>query len=74
MLASNSELRLALPRAHQTAQITFDGQETIPLQTGDTVIVTVSPHPLWLIETGRRTFFQTLREKMHWEGHPNYDK
>jgi NAD+ kinase len=72
VLASSSELRLSLLNPLQQAQLTFDGQETLAITPGDTVVVTRAPHPLCLIETGKRTFFQMLREKMDWEGHPNY--
>jgi len=72
VLRANSELRLNLLDPHQTAQITLDGRETAKVGPEDTVVVKAAPHPLFLIETGRRSFFQTLREKMHWEGHPNY--
>jgi NAD+ kinase len=72
VLASSSELRLSLLNPLQQAQLTFDGQETIAVTPADAVVVTKAPHPFCLIETGKRTFFQTLREKMDWEGHPNY--
>ena len=72
VLAPTSELRLSLLNPLQQAQLTFDGQETVPVIPADSVVVTRAPHPLCLIETGKRTFFQTLREKMDWEGHPNY--
>jgi len=72
VLSSKSELRLKLLPPRQQAQITLDGRETIKVMPDDTVVVKAAPHPVYLIETGKRTFFQTLREKMHWEGHPNY--
>ncbi len=72
VLRANSELRLALLDPRQTAQITLDGREIAKVGPRDTVVVKAAPHPLYLIETGRRNFFQTLREKMHWGGHPNY--
>jgi len=72
VLAASSELRLGLVNPMQQAQLTFDGQETVAITPADSVVVTSAPHPLCLIETGKRTFFQMLRQKMDWEGHPNY--
>ena len=73
VLRANSVLRLNLLESDQPAQITLDGRQTAQVDPTDTVVVKAAPHPLCFIETGKRTFFQTLREKMHWEGHPNYD-
>jgi NAD+ kinase len=65
-------LRLKLLDPAQSAQLTLDGQETFPITPADSIVVRAAPHLLHLIRTGRRTFFQTLREKMRWGGHPNY--
>ncbi|HUW56164.1 MAG TPA: NAD(+)/NADH kinase [Planctomycetota bacterium] len=72
VMTSRCELRLELLDPAEQAHITLDGRETASVMPGDVVVVTAAPHPLCLIETGKRTFFQTLREKMNWEGHPNY--
>lgn len=72
VLTEKCELRLNLLDPTQSAHITLDGHRTVRVTPRDTVVVKAAPHPLFLIETGGRTFFQTLREKMHWEGQPNY--
>jgi NAD+ kinase len=74
VLTAKCELRLNLLLPQQNAQLTLDGQETMEVTHGEAVVVKAAPQRLNLIETGRRTFFQTLREKMHWEGHPDYGK
>lgn len=73
VVTSKCEFRLKLLHPKERAQLTIDGQETRKVKPDETVVVRAAANPLYLIETGRRTFFQTLREKMHWEGHPNYD-
>ncbi len=72
VFSAKSELRLNLLDPRQRGLLTLDGQESMEVTPDDTVVVRRAPHPLWLIDTGKRTFFQTLREKMHWEGLPNY--
>ena len=72
VLNSQCELRLELSGPRHTAQLTIDGRDTFRIDPEDAVLVKAAPHPLYLIETGKRSFFQTLREKMHWGGEPNY--
>ncbi len=52
--------------------LTVDGQIYRPLGEGDVVEIRKAPHPLKLIRTGERTFFETLRDKLGWSGQPNY--
>lgn len=58
----------------QEIALTVDGQVYVQLQAGDIVRVDKSPTRFSLIETPRRTFFQTLHSKLGWGGHPNYAK
>ena len=50
----------------------MDGQVNEGLQEGDLVRVEKAPRPLRLIQTGRNTFFETLRSKLDWRGQPRY--
>lgn len=50
------------PEAH----LTVDGQKSFPLDPGSHVTVRRHPHPVRVVEAGRRTWFQTVREKLHW--------
>ena len=72
VLADTCELSVQLLDARQRAHLTFDGQETLRITPKDKFVVRAAPHPMQLIELGTRSFFQTLREKMQWGGHPNY--
>lgn len=72
VLPASAQMRLRILHPAQRALLTLDGQESSEVTPDDEVVVAASPHPLCLVDTGTRTFFQTLREKMHWEGLPNY--
>ena len=50
------------PEAH----LTVDGQKSFPLDPDSRVTVRRHPHPVRVVEAGRRTWFQTVREKLHW--------
>ncbi|MBM4043616.1 MAG: NAD(+)/NADH kinase [Planctomycetes bacterium] len=60
-----------LPEAKSVA-LTVDGQVYVELLPGDRVQVERSELRFQLIQTQERTFFQTLREKLQWGGHPKY--
>ena len=72
IFTSKCELRLDLNNPRHTAQITIDGRDSLRVDPDDSVVVKAAPKPLYLIEIGKRGFFQTLREKMRWGGEPNY--
>ena len=52
--------------------LTVDGQLYTPLEEGDTVRISKAEERLKLIHTGRRTFFETLRNKLDWSGQARY--
>jgi len=54
--------------------LTVDGQVYVELKQDDEVRVVRAPVPLRLVETGERTYYQTLRNKLGWGGHPYYGK
>lgn len=61
------------PRGYaEDPALTVDGQIYMPLREGDTVRVRRAEPRLKLIQTGRRTFFETLRDKLGWSGQPRY--
>jgi NAD+ kinase len=48
--------------------VTFDGQAGFPLQAHDLVSVRRAPHPLRIVKSAKRTYFDLLREKLKWGG------
>ena len=70
VVSSDSELELVPVQLECAASVTLDGQERMELSAGEHVVVKAAPNRLKLIETGSRTFFTTLREKMNWQGPP----
>ena len=50
------------PEAH----LTVDGQLSWPLEPDSRVTVRRHPHPVHTVEVGSRTWFETVRDKLHW--------
>jgi NAD+ kinase len=58
------EVHLTLREAHDSALISLDGQEDLPMSVGDRVEVRALPEPLRMIEpTGATPFYDLLRTK-----------
>ncbi|NUO09250.1 MAG: NAD(+)/NADH kinase [Candidatus Brocadia sp.] len=53
---------------------TVDGQVFTEVEMGDRVKVERSDIEVQLIDTGTRTFYGVLREKLNWGGQPNYGR
>jgi NAD+ kinase len=52
--------------------MTADGQVLVPLQNGDRIRMRRNPWPVRLLKVSNRSFFQTLRAKLLWEGSINH--
>jgi NAD+ kinase len=72
VLPPDSVLEMVPRGGAENPALTVDGQVYRTLQEGDTVRVRRAEQKLRLIQTGRRTFFQTLRDKLGWSGEPRY--
>lgn len=46
--------------------VTCDGQEGRPMHQGDRVTVEVCPQPLLLVKSPKRSYFEVLRQKLHY--------
>ncbi len=62
--SSSIEVTLETPR--EEVWLTLDGQEGTALDVGDTVCVTRSEETVHLVKTSGRTFYDSLRHKLHW--------
>lgn len=52
--------------------LTVDGQVFTELEMGDKIKVARSDIEVQMIDTGTRTYYGVLREKLNWRGQPNY--
>src|SRR6476469_9381377 len=46
--------------------VTYDGQSGYPLQKGDSIRIRKHPRTLRLVKAPARSYFEVLREKLHW--------
>jgi NAD+ kinase len=63
---------IVVQRASSEAQLVIDGQEHFPLPVGARVTVRRAPVVFRLARVAGRSFYKTLRDKLHWGAQPNY--
>jgi NAD+ kinase len=63
---------ITLGPGSEQAAVIVDGQETVPVEAGQRVIVRRAPVTFQLVKVPGRSFFQALRGKLHWGTTPGY--
>ncbi|MBI5778692.1 MAG: NAD(+)/NADH kinase [Planctomycetes bacterium] len=67
---STVELQLADGSGHEII-LTVDGQVSMYLHQSDRITLKKSRAAFRLVRSGQRSFYETLREKLHWGGQPH---
>ena len=52
--------------------LVIDGQEIVPVRAGQRITVRKAPVTFQLVKVPGRSFYQTLRDKLHWGTPPHY--
>jgi NAD+ kinase len=63
---------LVVRMASPSTTLVIDGQEHLPLAVGDRVSVRRAPVTFGLVKVAGRSYYQTLRDKLHWGTQPGY--
>ena len=72
VVAASSLVELELSSPSIRFGMTADGQVMVELKSGDRIRMRRNPWPLRLLNVSGRSFFQTLRSKLGWEGLPKH--
>ncbi|MCB0323663.1 MAG: NAD(+)/NADH kinase [Bdellovibrionales bacterium] len=64
--SSKITLRVASDAARSNVFLTIDGQEGMPLSSGDEVNVTTSPHGLLFAKSPSKSYYEVLGTKLKW--------
>jgi NAD+ kinase len=72
VIPAKEKIRIELNRIQRTELIlTVDGQETVSVLPGDTIIVKESEYRTYIIKSDKRNFYGILKAKLNWSGEPN---
>lgn len=73
VLPAAVQIELLAERAPVAVGLTVDGQVYEDLAEGDRVVIRPALKSFQLINLGLRTYYDTLREKLHWGGSTSYE-
>ncbi|GIL19395.1 MAG: NAD(+)/NADH kinase [Candidatus Jettenia caeni] len=74
VVSGNVKIEMELLSQLGGTGFTVDGQVFTELEVGDKIKIERSAIEVQMIDTGTRTFYGVLREKLNWGGHPNYGR
>lgn len=74
VLPAGCTIELRVDATPVTVGLTVDGQVFEEIVRGDQVIIGRAPNDFRLIDLGLRTYYDTLREKLHWSGSALHDR
>jgi NAD+ kinase len=63
---------VAIRRASPSTALVVDGQELVPVSAASRVTVRKAPVTFGLVKVPGRSYYQTLRDKLHWGTPPGY--
>ena len=66
IVPDDSTIEATLETPREEVYLTLDGQEGTTLDYGDTVVVSRSDLQVRLVRTSGRSFYDSLRDKLHW--------
>ena len=71
VVPSSPDIHISADRVNEGTTLTLDGQIPMPLRTGQVLHVRKSEHAMRIIRHPRRSYFETLADKLKW-GHSPY--
>jgi NAD+ kinase len=70
--SADNAFTIHLGRGGENAVLVIDGQDNVPLSPRHRVVVRRAPVQFSLVKVPGHSFYQTLRDKLHWGTMPNY--
>jgi NAD+ kinase len=72
VVPASEQLEVEVEGSQKTGvALTVDGQQTMPLESGDRVAVRRAARKALIVRSRRRGFYEVLGTKLHWAGEPN---
>jgi NAD+ kinase len=73
VISGDSKIEMEQVSESKGVGLTIDGQIYTDIMVNDKIRVEKAKEKLHLIDTQTRTFYDVLREKLNWRGHPTYN-
>ncbi len=73
VISGDSKIEMEQVSESKGVGLTIDGQIYTDIMVNDKIRIEKAKEKLHLIDTQTRTFYDVLREKLNWRGHPTYN-
>ncbi len=68
LIPMEKEISVHIKSEHEDIMLTYDGQQGIPLLSGDEIKIKRSSKAVYLMLSEKNSYFDILRRKLHWGG------
>lgn len=68
IIPDSATVTINLAERSSDIMLTFDGQQGVPIDDRDTIVVSKSPHPIHLISEPSQNYYDVLKAKLRWSG------
>ena len=68
IIPDTAKIRIQLAKKSSDIMLTFDGQEGLPINHMDTIVIEKSQHPVQVVKIPGQHYFDVLKTKLKWSG------
>ncbi len=68
IIPDSATVAINLAERSSDIMLTFDGQQGVPIDDRDTIVISKSPHPIYMISEPSQHYYDVLKAKLRWSG------
>ena len=68
IIPDSATVTIVLAERASDLMLTFDGQQGLPIDDRDTIVISKSPHPIHMISEPNKNYYDVLKAKLRWSG------
>ena len=68
IIPDTATVTINLAERSSDIMLTFDGQQGLPIDDRDTIVISKSPYPIYLISEPNQNYYDVLKAKLRWSG------
>jgi NAD+ kinase len=68
IIPDSATVSISLAESSKDIMLTFDGQQGLPIDNRDKIVINQSPHPIYMISEPNKNYYDVLKAKLRWSG------
>ena len=68
IIPDSATVTITLAKSSKDIMLTFDGQQGLPIDDRDKIVINQSPHPIVMISEPNKNYYDVLKAKLRWSG------